>query len=209
MSDATASAFLRSIKRFRRTATWIVALAVAGLLAVSTSAWPEGGAMDLALSDIGLVLLVVCAFGRLWSSIFIAGYKNERLITDGPYSLVRNPLYVFSFIGAIGLGFASESLLITAILTLPFLVWYPILVVEEERHLAQRHGQAWAAYALATPRFVPALRAPSQPASYAINTRQVGRAFLDAVWFPLAALGLEGIEALHQAGHLPNLYRIW
>jgi protein-S-isoprenylcysteine O-methyltransferase Ste14 len=208
MSDS-ASVFLKSIKRFRRVATWGLALVVLAMLSVSASAWPDGEAVDLVMSNLGFVLLVVCAFGRVWSSIFIAGYKNDRLITDGPYSLVRNPLYVFSFIGAVGLGLSAESLMVTGLLILPFLVWYPILVVEEERHLAERHGEAWQAYVAATPRFLPALRRPSQPASYAINTKQVGRAFLDAVWFPLAALGLQGLEALHVAGQLPTIYHLW
>jgi protein-S-isoprenylcysteine O-methyltransferase Ste14 len=209
MTDVAMPFTLRFVKRFRRLATWLVALAALGLLVVSTSAWPDGGVMDIVLGDVGLILLVVCAFGRVWSSIFIAGYKNDRLIVDGPYSLVRNPLYVFSFCGAVGLGLSAESLTITGLLILPFVVWYPILVVEEERFLADRHGSAWQAYVLATPRFFPAIRYPTQPAAYTINTRQVGRAFMDAIWFPIAALGLQALEMLHQNGTLPTFYRFW
>lgn len=199
---------LMTVKRLRRVATWLVALAACAVLAVSASAWPEHGIVDILMGDIGLILLLVCAFGRLWSSLYIAGFKNDKLITVGPYSLVRNPLYVFSFFGAIGLGLASESLIITGVLIVPFLVWYPVLVLEEERVLAERHPEEWAAYAAATPRFIPALRWPIVPEIYTVNSRRVGNAFADAIWFPMSYIALQGVETLHRMGILHAYWHI-
>lgn len=200
--------WLRIVKRVRKAASVVILLAALALLTVSASAWPEGGIVDLTMSNLGMVLLIICAFGRLWSSLYIAGYKNARLITEGPYSLVRNPLYVFSFVGTIGLGLVAESFVVTGLLILPFVVWFPVMVVEEERVLAERHPVAWPAYAASTPRFIPAIRAPIVPDSYVICPRLVGRAIADAIWFPLAALALEGIEALHNGGVLPTIWRL-
>lgn len=199
---------LRAVKRLRRVATWLVALAACAVLAVSASAWPEDGIVDILMGDIGLILLLVCAFGRLWSSLYIAGFKNDKLITVGPYSLVRNPLYVFSFCGAVGLGLASGSFIITGLLIVPFLVWYPVLVLEEERVLAERHPEEWAAYADATPRFISALRRPTVPETYTINSRRVGHAFADAIWFPMSYIALQGIETLHRTGFLHAYWHI-
>jgi protein-S-isoprenylcysteine O-methyltransferase Ste14 len=72
------------------------------------------------LSSIGLALAGIASLGRLWCSLYIAGYKTEELITEGPYSIYRNFLYFFSFLGAIGVGFASESLLIPLIIPILF-----------------------------------------------------------------------------------------
>ena len=45
-----------------------------------------------------------------WSSLYIAGRKGRELVTVGPYSTCRNPLYFFSIVGAAGMGAQSGSL---------------------------------------------------------------------------------------------------
>ena len=45
------------------------------------------------LEFFGYSLGLVGIIGRIWSSLFIEGYKTKTLITKGPYSLMRNPLY--------------------------------------------------------------------------------------------------------------------
>ena len=44
----------------------------------------------------GLVLILVCILGRTWCTLYIGGLKKRELVTAGPYSVVRNPLYVFT-----------------------------------------------------------------------------------------------------------------
>jgi protein-S-isoprenylcysteine O-methyltransferase Ste14 len=205
---ATGDGALRLVKKFRRPAFWLVALAACGLLAVSASAW-QNAVAPIIMRNLGAVLLLVCALGRLWSSLYIVGYKNDRLITAGPYSLVRNPLYVFSFCGALGMGLSAESLYVVALLIIPFLVWFPIMVIEEERFLAGRYPDEWTAYTQTTPRFIPALRAPVVPESYTVNARRLGHAFMDAIWFPIGGLAMQGVVQLHQANVLPNLWKIY
>ena len=54
----------------------------------------------------GILFLVGCLCvgaamaGRMWCAQYIAGYKNDVLVREGPYSVCRNPLYFFSFLGA-------------------------------------------------------------------------------------------------------------
>jgi protein-S-isoprenylcysteine O-methyltransferase Ste14 len=38
---------------------------------------------------------------RLWSTLYIGGRKRVVLVSDGPYSLCRNPLYVGTFLIAL------------------------------------------------------------------------------------------------------------
>ncbi|MGB4295037.1 MAG: hypothetical protein WBJ16_05340 [Smithellaceae bacterium] len=47
----------------------------------------------------GAVLVGVASMGRLWCSLYIAGYKAEILVTEGPYSITRNPLYFLVYWG--------------------------------------------------------------------------------------------------------------
>ena len=53
---------------------------------------------SLQMSILGFVLVVFGSFGRIWASLYIEGNKTKNLITAGPFSMVRNPLYFFSLI---------------------------------------------------------------------------------------------------------------
>src|SRR4029453_14157849 len=57
----------------------------------------------------GIFAILLCIFGRTWTSLYIGGRKNRALLTKGPYSVVRNPLYCFSILGAAGCGGAARQ----------------------------------------------------------------------------------------------------
>ena len=57
---------------------------------------------SVGLSVIGFVLVTLGGFGRLWASLYVEGFKTKTLITEGPYSMVRNPLYFFTIIIILG-----------------------------------------------------------------------------------------------------------
>ena len=88
-----------------------VAAVIALFFLVSTqSYWEERSiALTSFLFFIGIVLVAVASLGRMWCSLYIAGYKDNRLVKEGPYSLCRNPLYFFSMIGVVGIGCATET----------------------------------------------------------------------------------------------------
>ena len=45
---------------------------------------------------------------------------------DGPYALVRHPLYVLSFVGGIGLSLATASLSLTALTAIVLAVLFGV-----------------------------------------------------------------------------------
>ena len=187
--------------------TRILAALIFFILLFTDHYWSDGGVADSAFESLGLVLVAVSALGRLWSSMYIAGYKQGRLITEGPYSVVRNPLYVFSFIGAVGLGFSSERLVILVVLVIAFLLYYPRVVAGEEEYMREKHGQAYDDYHERTPRFIPRFSLFREPDTYVVNSKAYRKTFFDTIFFILVFVLIEAIEKLHEAGILPTLFK--
>ncbi len=73
---------------------------------------------------------MVCILGRTWTSLYIAGRKIEQFVTEGPYSVTRNPLYFFSILGGAGRGGAGAQLgSIVSGLVFGVLAWMVFYVV--------------------------------------------------------------------------------
>lgn len=191
-------------RRMIWTRIFVVAVGVYVVLGASPK-WLADWAAELA-ELAGFVLLSVAAFGRLWCLLFIAGVKNEVLVTDGPFSVVRNPLYVFNFIGAVGLGLAVENPPLALLIGLVFAVFYPAVVRQEERHLAELHGQDFAAYLGRTPRWIPNLRLYREPAFILVSASKFRKGILDSAWFLWAFFFWEATEEFRQAGYLSTLF---
>lgn len=153
----------------------------------------------------GLLLTAVGALGRIWSSMFICGYKKKVIIDTGPYAAVRNPLYVFSFIGLLGIALASLNLLFAVLVIAMFLAYYPLVIISEEQNLKRIHGRIYEAYLQRTPRLVPDFKKLDLPENYGVNAKDFSGAFLDAIWFFAAYVMIDVIAALHANGLIPAL----
>ena len=120
------------------------------------------------LRDPLTVLGVLLVGGGLALRSWAAGilHKNAELTTTGPYGLIRNPLYVGSFLMMFGfctlIGDPFNFLLILG----PVLLIYVVKVRQEERLLATRFPQEWARYVKSTPRFFPRLRRVGRSAAW-------------------------------------------
>ena len=164
-----------------------VILALAYALFVPAPALISRGWLDVS-ELLGFGLLIVAALGRVWCLSYIAGVKNDVLVAEGPYSVVRNPLYVFSFIGAVGFGFAVENPVLAALLAVAFAVFYPSVIRREEEVLTQAFGERFARYCDATPRWFPRWSNYHEPESWNINPLRFRAGLLDAMWFLWAFL---------------------
>jgi protein-S-isoprenylcysteine O-methyltransferase Ste14 len=92
---------------------------------------------------------------RLWASGFIV--KNAELATNGPYALVRHPLYVGNIL--ILFAFAAASGLWWAFLVVIAFLWfyYPTAIEYEDRKLRSIFSSAWEEFADRTPALMPRL----------------------------------------------------
>lgn len=83
--------------------------------------------------------------------------KSAELDTSGPYAYTRNPLYLGTFIIAIGFGAASGVWWLFALIVIFILsIYLPVMNVEAEV-LEQRLGEEYSEYAREVPLIIPRL----------------------------------------------------
>ena len=110
---------------------------------------------SLKMSIIGFVLVVFGSFGRILASLYIEGHKTKNLITAGPFSMVRNPLYFFSLIMLLGFSLALKSIYLPLSLLLIFVIFHIPTIANEEKKLQNIHGEKFEDYVRSTPRLIP------------------------------------------------------
>jgi len=130
-----------------------VLAAVPVVLAWFAMSPPARGA-DLAA---GALFVVAGSALRAWSTLYNRYAQGERksLATGGPYSWLRNPLYVANSLVLIG-GFAASGLwawLPAALLW--FALVYTLTIRHEERRLREKYGSDYAEYCASVGRWLP------------------------------------------------------
>ncbi|MBN1508836.1 MAG: isoprenylcysteine carboxylmethyltransferase family protein [Sedimentisphaerales bacterium] len=197
-----------SIARSRVSIFRLFGLMIALLIIFTGRSFRRGGVVDFAFELSGMCLLWTAVLGRLWALIYIAGNKGRELITVGPYSVMRHPLYLFSLIGAVGVGLASENLLVLACIILFYGLYYPLAIVVEERKLIDKFGDRYLDYSREVPAMIPRWSLYRAPECWEVKMPQFVRGVRDALWFIWILLALHGIEALQQWGIVPVLWKV-
>lgn len=131
-------------------------LGLAGLppvSAVNTSALPVAGVI-LAVGGIGLTFVTQLAMGASWR-IGVAEDDPTDLVTEGPFAVVRNPIFAAMAVTGTGLVLlAPNAVALAGLLLLVVALQLQVRVVEEP-HLLAVHGSTYASYAQRTGRFIP------------------------------------------------------
>ena len=138
---------------------------------------------------------------RVGSTIVILHpMKKQEIVAAGPYSICRNPLYVFSFIGAFGVGALSGSLSVAFVFTLICWLVFRIVVAREEGYLTEAFGAPYQAYCARTPRFLPNPALWRDEAEVLIRPAFFVRTVRDGLVFLLALPLFEALERLQHLG---------
>lgn len=161
------------------------------------------------LFALGLFFVAIASLGRMWCSLYIAGYKDEKLITYGPYSLCRNPLYFFSMLGVAGVGLATETLTFPIIFLALFAVYYPLVIKSEELRLEAAFQDSFRDYKNKVPAFFPKFSNFEEPEQYVVNPKIYRRHIVSALWFIWIVGILEIIEGLKEIGVFSHLWVIY
>lgn len=122
--------------------------------------------LPLALNIIGWLLFCSGALLHIWTGLLlniwgligvpeISDKFKSKMVTNGPFSIVRHPTYlahtmifggVFLLSGVITSGFVA---------ILDFLIAYSIIIPLEEKELLYRFGDKYREYSRRVPRFFP------------------------------------------------------
>lgn len=193
------------IARHRIAISKVFFLGIISVALFTSPLLPTEQGFRLATLLIASGFVIIAVLGRLWCSLYLCGYKTSTLIDVGPFSIVRNPLYLFSFMGATGIGIATTSIVITLLLIAFFIVIYPSVIANEEKRLATALGHQYQAYQECTPRLIPDFKLYKGVDQYTVNMRQVHSAFMDVVWFFVALGCALLVPILNDAQILPLL----
>lgn len=102
---------------------------------------------------LGLPMAFVGMLIRFHASGYVR--KNKELATDGPYALMRHPLYTGNILLVVGFALAGSlwwNLLIALVF---FWFYYPPAIEYEDRKLRRIFGEAWEKWAEHTPALLP------------------------------------------------------
>ena len=173
------------------------------------SAWREGEySVHEAIELAGLLLIGVAILGRMWCTLYIGGRKSQEIVAVGPYSLSRNPLYVFSTLAVAGVGLQTGSILVGAILVAAALAIFVPVIRREEAALTAHFGPDYAAYMARVPRFGPRFANWTEPKIVEASPKLLWRTLRDTLPLFLAFPFCEAVEWMQASGYLEPLLRL-
>jgi protein-S-isoprenylcysteine O-methyltransferase Ste14 len=195
------------VQHYRRIILAIV-LALVGfaLLFVAT---PKDDIYHSYFEAFGIGMIAIGILGRMWCTLYIGGRKSQTIVDKGPYSISRNPLYVFSSIGAAGVGAQTGSVIVALLTGLGCVIAFYLVIKYEEQHLSALFGESYETYKSRVPRLLPKFSLFSDSLILDVNTTRLYSTFKDGLVFFVALPLFEIIETLQKAEVLPVLLHIF
>lgn len=146
---------------------------------------------------------------RFWATLYVGGRKERELVADGPYSIVRHPLYVGSLLIGVSAGLFLESVMFELALAVVAVMYATATVPVEEAVLASRHPDEYKAYSERVPRFWPSWRHYNSPPKPRFDVHSLRLECARAsrwCWIPLVG---EVLTSLHARAWWPHLFRLF
>ncbi|XXZ54339.1 isoprenylcysteine carboxylmethyltransferase family protein [Sorangium sp. So ce341] len=120
---------------------------------------------SLLVVGLGAVAILAGILGTLWSQgamgaswrIGVSEAERTSLVTRGPFAVVRNPIFSFMMLAALGMALIlPNAAALASFVALVTAIELQVRVVEEP-YLLRAHGEAYAAYCAKVGRFLPGL----------------------------------------------------
>lgn len=183
------------VERYRRLVVWILYAMVFVSVLFGLPAHDVDISYEYA-EIFGYLLVGLATFGRAWCGLYMFGHKSKELCQDGPYSLCRNPLYLFSFMGAMGVALASERILVVILFALIYCSYYLLVIKFEERRLLKIFGEEYEQYCARVRRFVPGFHNYRSRKTIEINPHLLFKRIAKGMWFFWLFIALEIVKAI-------------
>lgn len=160
------------------------------------------------IESAGLALILVGIGGRLWATLYIGGRKSAEIVSTGPYSITRNPLYLFSTIAAAGVGAQTGSYVVAVIFMVLCAAAFHLVARREERFLAAMFGNDYVTYVSRVPRFLPNPLLYRDDPEVTFQTSRFNATLVDGLAFLVAIPFFELIEVGQESGLIPVLFSL-
>ena len=207
-TDQQARGALDRYQTMRRLVLAILIAVLLALLLFGQSVFAPETVMHEAIEMFGILLIFLGVVGRLWSTLYIGGRKSEEVVTGGPYSITRNPLYLFSSVAAAGVGAQIGSFTAMIGFGLICAIAFHVVILREERFLKKAMGAPYEAYLKRVPRFFPKLSLYQEGNTGSFKPKLLLNTLLDGLVFLVAMPFFETIDAAQVSGWLPVLFRM-
>ncbi|WP_437203623.1 methyltransferase family protein [Planctomicrobium sp. SH664] len=176
------------VYQIRLPITAVCLLTGLGLTFLSPPRVPQGCMLDVWLSLLAVAFLVGGISLRLWAIASIYSRKTSGLVSTGPYSLCRNPLYVGTLLIVLGYLCVWKSLTLTY-LAIPVVLLYAVGVVPiEEQVMLLRHGESFRRYCAAVPRWIPRFRGYTSGPTCSLQSSGFSRELQCGLWWLVIAM---------------------
>ena len=193
----------RRIRKLR-----LLFVALLPLMLFTHSAWADRHWLFEIFEVLGIMLVIAGVLGRFWAILYIGGQKNRRVVDEGPYSICRHPLYLFSTLGVLGLGMMLGSVVLTLVFGGLVFTILTLTAQGEERYLRSALGDDYDRYAARVPQILPRPSLFRTGPEVRVDLRHLRGNLMDALVFltfiPLAEL----MEFLKSDLGIPSL-PIW
>lgn len=146
------TAMLYKLRSFISFLLYLVAL----VIALTDNIQPDNIHMIM-----GATLLCIGAIWRIWGAMYVGSAlvssqpQADDVISHGPYSYVRHPIYFGTIVGGIGVSIIFGNIAIVVAYTLPLCAYYVFLAKHEENMLLKKFGKKYKKYKKCVPMLLP------------------------------------------------------
>ncbi|MHB1000234.1 MAG: methyltransferase family protein [Armatimonadota bacterium] len=102
-----------------------------------------------------LLIVLIGVTTRFWAAGHVT--KAHKLTQDGPYAYTRNPLYLGSFLGALGTFVLIQNWWLLLLFLVGFALFYGATIRSEEIYLRGKFNEDFETYTRNVPAFFPRL----------------------------------------------------
>ncbi len=120
--------------------------------------------------SLSILLITTGELLRIWAVGYAGGTTRATalgaardLVTTGPYSYVRNPLYLGNLLLSVGVTLFANIYWLIPVLIIGYFIQYMPIIAVEERYLLESCGQVYEEYRTEVSRFLPNFRPYKNP----------------------------------------------
>lgn len=161
------------------------------LTAMNRPLAPQSDLAEWGLELMGWIAFVGGAALRVWAASYICARKSSEVVSTGPYSVCRNPLYWGTFLMVAAIPCLLRSPVLAVSMIPPILLYLFAVVPVEEAVMTSRHGSNYALYCQSVSRWWPNILGYTKGEALGGQTLGYAREWARMAWWIGLAIGFD------------------